>query len=175
MTLKTALASLFVSLASGAAALAADATVQLSNVHLCCGSCVKGVDSVIATVSGAQATANKDEGTVDIAAADTATVQKAVDALVAAGYFGVSNNSDIKVDAAISAKDEIVQSLHITRVHLCCPKCVTAVNRALGTVAGVTGNTAAKGVSSFDVTGNFSAKAVIEALRAEGLSGTAAE
>jgi copper chaperone CopZ len=173
MTLKTSLACLIVSLASGAAVSAADVAVQLSNVHLCCGSCVKGVESVIATVSGARATVSKDDGTIDLTAADTATVQKAVDALVAAGYFGVSNNSNIKVDATTGAKDEMVQSLHVTRVHLCCPKCVTVVNTALGKVAGVTGNTAAKGATSFDVTGNFNARAVIEALREEGLSGKA--
>lgn len=175
MNFKATLACLVFSLASGAAALAADVSVQLSNVHLCCGSCVKGVNSVIATVSGAQATANKDDGTVSITAADTATVQKAVDALVAAGYFGVSNNPAIKVDAGPGAKDATVKSLTITQVHLCCPKCVTTVNRALGNVSGVTGNTAAKGVESFVVTGDFNAKAVIEALREEGLSGKAAE
>jgi copper chaperone CopZ len=175
MTLKTSLACLLISLASGAAVSAADVSVQLSNVHLCCGSCVKGVDGVIATVSGALATANKDDGTIDISAPDIATAQKAVDALVAAGFFGASNNSAIKVDAGPGAKDEMVSSLHITRMHLCCPKCVTAVNNALGKVAGVTGNTAAKGATSFDVTGNFNARAVIEALREEGLSAKAGE
>jgi len=56
-------------------------------------------------------------------------------------------------------------------VHLCCGKCVKALNAALGTVPGVTGNTAAKGVKTFEVTGDFNDKEVFVALQKAGLTG----
>src|SRR5437764_14963213 len=95
-------------------AQAEDTTVKLDHVHLCCNSCVKGVDKAISNVSGAAAQSDKDEGTVIITAPDTATAQKAVDALVAAGYFGASSDPAIKVDARSGAKNEKVQSLKVS-------------------------------------------------------------
>jgi copper chaperone CopZ len=174
MISRRSLTGLFLVLAGGAAGFSADVSVQLSEVHLCCGSCVKGANAVVATVPGAQATVSQDDDTIDVTAGDVATVQKVVDALVAAGFFGRSDNAAIKVDAGPGAADENVKSLRVERVHLCCPKCITAVNEALAKVPGVTGNTATKGASSFEVTGDFNAKAVIDALRAEGWSGRAA-
>src|SRR5262249_22806296 len=112
----------------------AESTVKLSNVHLCCKSCVKGVDKAIGTVQGASATSDADARTVAIPAPDDATAQKAVDALVAAGYYGASDNAGIKVTSATGAKDGKVSSLTVSGVHLCCPKCVKAVNTALADV-----------------------------------------
>src|SRR5881394_2596366 len=141
--------------AFGWSAQAADTTVKLSNVHLCCNSCVKGVDKALSGVTGAKAQSDKDAGTVTISAHDKATAQKAVDALVAAGYFGKSSDAAIKVTANSSAKNGKVQSLKVTGVHLCCNKCVTSVTDALSKVPGVKGNTAAKGAESFEVTGEI--------------------
>src|SRR5258707_3512319 len=70
----------------GWSAEAADTSVKLSNVHLCCNSCVKGVDKALSGVTGATAQSDKDAGTVTITAPDKATAQKAVNALVAEGY-----------------------------------------------------------------------------------------
>ena len=75
---------------------AADTSVTLKNVHLCCNSCVKGVDKAVSGVNGSAAQCDKDAHTVVITAPDEATAQKAVDALVDAGYFGASSNSAIK-------------------------------------------------------------------------------
>ena len=154
-------------------ARAADTTVKLSNVHLCCNSCVKGVEKALSGVSGATAQCDKDAGTVSITAPDKATAKKAVKALVAAGYFGASSVSDIKVKAKSGAKSEKVQSLKVTGVHLCCGKCVTSVTDALSKVAGVKANTAAKGAESFEITGDFNAKDAMLALNKAGLSGKA--
>src|SRR6266436_601786 len=160
-------------LALGWTAQAADTTVKLSNVHLCCNSCVKGVDKALSGVTGATAQSDKDAGTVTITAPDKATAQKAVNALVAAGYFGASSDPAIKVSARSGAKNAKVQSLKVNGVHLCCNKCVTSVKDALATVPGVNGNTAAKGVESFDVTGDFNAQQAFTALNKAGLSGKA--
>ena len=46
-----------------------------------------------------------------------------------------------------------------------------AVSEALGTVPGVTGNTAAKGAKTFQVTGDFNDKVVFDALQKAGLTG----
>jgi copper chaperone CopZ len=155
------------------AAQAAETSVKLSNVHLCCNNCVKGVDKALSTVTSAKAQADKDAGTVTISAPDKATAQKAVDALVAAGYFGASSDPAIKVTANSGAKSGKVQTLKVTGVHLCCNKCVTSVTEALSKVPGVKGNTAAKGAESFDVTGDFNAKDAFVELNKAGLSGKA--
>ncbi len=166
------LASLFVLL--GSALSGADTSVKLSNVHLCCNSCVKGVDKAVSNVPGATAKSDKEAGTVTLSAPDQTTVQKAADALVAAGYFGTSSDPSIKLVTKSGAKKGKVTTLKVTGVHLCCDKCVNGVNEALSKVAGVKGNTAAKGAESFEVTGDFKAKAVFTALNKAGLSGKGA-
>jgi periplasmic mercuric ion binding protein len=147
----------------------ADETAKISNVHLCCDKCVKGVDTAISSVPSVKATSDKAEGTVVLTGPDKDSVQKAADALIAAGYYGTS--SDVKIDASSGAKGEKVQTLKITGVHLCCAKCVKAVDKALKTVPGVTGNTATKGAESFEVTGDFNDLDVMNALQKEGLTG----
>ena len=151
---------------------AADVSIKLSDVHLCCPSCVKGVSKAVEKVKGVTATADQDEGTVTLVAADKATLQKAADAVVEAGYFGKSTDSSIKLASSTGAKDQKVQSLKIAGVHLCCGKCVKAVGSALESVAGVKANTATKGATSFEVTGDFNEKDVFLALQKAGLSGT---
>lgn len=162
-------------IATFTAAIAAQADeVKLSNVHLCCGSCVKGVEKVAAKVSGATVAIDKDAGTVAISSSSKVALQQTVDALVAAGYYGKSSDSSIKL-ASSGAKDAKVQSLKVEGVHLCCGKCVTAVQGAISKVPGVKGNTAEKNAKTFEVTGDFSAKAVFDALNEAGLTGKVAK
>ncbi len=172
--MKNILALVSVLVAVGCSVQAADTSVKLSNVHLCCNGCVKGVDKALSGVTGATAQSDKDARTVTIKAPDRAAAQKAVDAIVAAGYFGTSSDPAIKVISHSGEKGGKVKSLKVSGVHLCCNKCVTTVNDALANVAGVKGNTAAKGAESFEVTGDFSEKQVFAALNKAGLSGKAA-
>jgi copper chaperone CopZ len=169
--MKTALLSLFAVSAMLLSVRAADVTVKLTDVHLCCQSCVKGVSAALTDVKGVTATADQDENTVTLVAADKATVQKAVDALVKAGFYGKTTDADIKIVNETGAKNQKVQSLTVEGVHLCCGKCVKAVNTLLGSVNGVKANTAAKGVKSFTVTGDFNDKDVFDALEKAGLAG----
>jgi copper chaperone CopZ len=152
-------------------AAAADVTVTLSEVHLCCQNCVKGANTALAPVTGAKGVVDMDAKTIAITAADNATVQKAVDALTAAGYFGKSSDSAIKVDASSGAKPGKAQTLEISGVHLCCGKCVTAVKDALAAVDGVKTNTAATKAKSFTITGDFDTASVFDALHKIGLTG----
>jgi copper chaperone CopZ len=150
---------------------AAETTAKISDVHLCCKSCVKGVEKAVDTVSGAKAEIDQDAGTVTLSGPDAATVQKAAGALVQAGYFGKSSDSNVSLDASTGAKGEKVKSLHVEGVHLCCGKCVKAVDTALKSVEGVKEHTATKGAKSFEVTGDFNDQDVFKALQKEGLTG----
>jgi len=169
--MKAIIVSTVLALAFGFSAAAADVSVKLSDVHLCCQSCVKGVQKAVAHVSGVTADADMDSDTISLNGPDTATVQKAVDALTEAGYYGKSSNPDIKVNAETGAKDVKVKSLNVEGVHLCCGKCVKAVGAALGSVPGVTGNTATKGVRNFTISGDFNQKEAMAALQKAGLTG----
>jgi copper chaperone CopZ len=159
--------------ASGSAPAAAPSTytVTLSSVHMCCGNCVKGASKAVSSLSGVTAVGSTDDGSVVVTAPDKATAQKAVDALTNAGFYGTSSSADIKVNSDTGATTTKVSSLEISNLHLCCGKCVNAVNDILSKVDGVTGNTAKTKATTFTVTGDFSPKAVMDALQAGGLTG----
>jgi copper chaperone CopZ len=167
--MKLTIVSVFTALALSVSARAADSTARISNIHLCCNNCVKGVDKAVATVPGVKAESDMDAETVTLTGPDGASVQKAADALVAAGYFGTSG--DVKLDAATGAPDKKVKKMEVTGVHLCCGKCVKAVNETLKAVPGVEATTAKKGAASFDVTGDFNEKDAMTALQKAGLTG----
>ena len=154
---------------------AAETSVKISKVHLCCKSCVTGVEKAVGKVEGATASVDKDEGTVSLMGPDAATVQKAADALVAAGYFGTTSDSKIKLSKDTGAKGKQVQSLQVNGVHLCCGKCVSTVDEALKSVSGVKSHTAEKGKKSFEVAGDFNDKEVFTALQKSGLTGKVGE
>jgi len=150
-----------------------DATVKLSKVHMCCDKCVNGAAKAVSKVDGVTITSDKTARTIVLTASDTTTLQKAVDALVKAGFFGESSDASIKVSTDTGAKGEKVSTLKVEGVHLCCPSCVKAVDKAVKSVPGVTGDTAAKGVEVFEVTGDFKDTDVLEALKKAGLLGKA--
>ena len=64
---------------------AADVSVKLTGVHLCCQNCVKGVEAAVGKVEGVTASSDRDAATVTLTGPDKAVVQKAADALFAAG------------------------------------------------------------------------------------------
>lgn len=150
---------------------AAETKVTLTDVHMCCGSCVRRVPTSIKDVTGAVAVGSQADKTIVITAPDQATAQKAVNALLVAGFYGKSSDASIKVEAPSGAPDGKVQTLTVSGVHLCCASCVTAVKDVLGKLEGVTGNTVAANAPAFNVTGNFDAKTLFERLNAAGLAG----
>jgi len=147
----------------------ADVTAKISDVHLCCKSCVTGAEKALGTVPDAKSTVDMDGGTITITGSDAATVQKAADALVKAGYYGKSDS--VKMVSKTGAKGHKVKTATVEGVHLCCPKCVKAVDRALKEVPGAKEHTAVKGAKSFQVTGDFDDKELMTALQKEGLTG----
>lgn len=140
----------------------AESTITLTGVHNCCKGCAKGID---AAVTKAGATSEIDDSTVKITAKTEADAKKAADALVAAGYFGDGAT-------APEVKDAKVKAATVSGVHLCCGKCVKAVEKAVKTVAGASSHTAEKGVDSFTVEGDFSTAELAAALNKQGLSGS---
>ena len=173
--MKNIVTSITITLALTVSAWAADVSTKISGVHLCCPSCVKGVDKAVGGITGLTATVDKDAGTVTLTGADKGVVQKGADALVAAGYFGKSSDDSVKLSAKTGAKGDKVQTLKLEGVHLCCGKCVSAVDKAVKSVAGVKEQTATKNAESFEVTGDFNDKEVVDALQKAGFTGKVAK
>jgi copper chaperone CopZ len=153
---------------------AADVTSKLSDVHLCCKGCVNAVEKAVGEVDGAKAEIDADAGTVTLSGPNKATVQKAANALVKAGYFGKSEGG-VKLDSATGATGKNVQSVRVEGVHLCCGKCVKAVDKAVKSVNGAKQHNATKGAKTFEVTGDFNDKELFAALQKEGLTGKVAK
>ncbi len=151
----------------------AETTVNISDVHLCCKSCVVGAEKAVAKAKGVTVAVDKDGGIVTLTGADKAAVQSAVDALVEGGYYGKSDRAEIVVKDLSGAKDGKVSSMTVDDVHLCCDKCANAAKKALAKVKGVSSDTAEKKVTSFEVKGDFNPKEVMAALQAAGLTGKA--
>lgn len=149
---------------------AAEPTLTLKDVHLCCDACVKGAEKSIKDLKGVTFKADKDAETVTLTAADKASLQKAADAMAAGGYYGKSD-SDIKPVAKTGAKNTNVKSIIVAGAHMCCPGCVKAVDRAIKETPGATGHTAKKGSVTFVVNGDFNDQKFFEALQKEGLNG----
>ena len=161
-------------LACAIPASAADFTAKITDVHLCCQSCVKAAEKAVTSVTGATAAVDKDAGTITITATDKKVAQDAANSLVKAGFWG---KSDARTDSqpllrqATGASGKQVKTLKVEGVHLCCGKCVNGVNDALKDVHGVKANTATKGAESFEVTGDFKDSDVFAALRKAGYTG----
>jgi copper chaperone CopZ len=151
-----------------AAAVFAEEKATLSKVHNCCKKCVAGIEKAVGTVPDAKCEIEK--STVILTADNTATLQKAVDALLAAGYCGECDNKDIKIEQA-RGSEEKVKSVTVSGMHLCCDKCVKAAQKALKSVKGVESDDMKKGAESFKVEGDFSPKELMAALAEHGFSG----
>jgi copper chaperone CopZ len=169
--MKKALSTLLGISAMIAAAHAADVTTTISSAHMCCAKCVNLSQKTVAAIPNVTAVSSQADSTIVLTGPDSASVQKATDALIAAGFFGKSSNPDIKITAPTGAKSAKVQTLDVTNVHLCCPKCVTAVNKACTAVPGVTATTAAVSAKTFTITGDFTDSDIFAALQKAGLTG----
>lgn len=144
-------------------------TVRLKGVHLCCGSCVKGVEKAVAKLEGCKVTADKSTGDVQIEANDLATAKKAVAAIGKAGYYGKSDRKDISIPN--KASKEKVEQVTVKGLHLCCGKCVKGLQAALDKCSGVKANTAETKAETFQVSGHFSKADLVQALQEAGFNG----
>jgi periplasmic mercuric ion binding protein len=161
---RTLLAGIFaVAIFQSAATASAEEKVTLSDMHVCCPSCVKAIQTAAATVPGLKCTASQDDYTATLSADNLDTLQKGVDALVKAGFCGTPDNKNIKI-ADVKAPEGKVTKLEIAHVHNCCGKCTAALKDALSDVKGITSNTLEPKKTSFVLEGDFAAGDVVKAL-----------
>src|SRR5262249_20074192 len=97
----------------GAAALA-ETKVEVKDVHLCCGACVKGVGKALKGVDGVKGVCDRDAKTVTITATNETTAQKAIDALAAAGFHGRPDTKAVRFPRDSGATKGKVTSLTLT-------------------------------------------------------------
>lgn len=161
------LAGVSVAVSLGAAA-AAETKVEVKGVHLCCGACVKGVATALKGVDGASAACDQDAGTVTITATGETTAQKALDALTKAGYFGTIDAKGLTIKPVSGVPSGNVKAINLTNSHNCCRSCSNAIQKAVKSVPGVSGNTVKPKQADFEVTGDFDAAALIKALNDAG-------
>lgn len=155
-----------------AGAAQADEKVTLSGVHNCCGGCAAGIKKATGSVVGVTTELAGDK--VTLGATNAEELQKAVDALVAAGYTGASDNAAVKVNAG-TGPNEKVTSLTVSGTHMCCGSCVKAAKEAIKAVPGVKSDTVTAHADTFKVEGDFNAKDLMEALAKAGFTGKAAK
>lgn len=144
-----------------------ETNVTLKDVHICCTSCVRAVEKVIAGVEGATVKVDRETQSVALTAANDAVAQKAVDALALAGFYGKSNNDKIAIKT-VAAPNGKVQRLVVLGAHNCCNSCTVALKRVCGKVDGVTATEISPRTNSFVVEGSFEPNQLLGALRDAG-------
>ena len=165
-------AALAVALLVAPAALAEETSVTITDSHLCCGNCYKAAEKAVKSVAGASIEFNKGAKTMTVTAADVPTAQKALAALAEAGFYGKTGDSKVAFKDEAKLPAGKIKAATVTDVHNCCGKCGKAITEALGKVDGLDKNTVAGKATTFKVTGNFDAKALLAALRDAGYNAT---
>lgn len=160
--MKNTLLTVSAFLALGFAAHAADTTITLTGLHNCCGACEKGITKAITSVK--DVTVEVSDTTATITAKKKGDADKAVAALLAAGYYG--EGAPVQ-----TVPDKKVTSATVTDTHLCCGKCVKGIDEAVKNVKGATRHTATKNAKSFTVSGDFNLKDLMAALNKAGYNG----
>ncbi|MGH7171780.1 MAG: heavy-metal-associated domain-containing protein [Gemmataceae bacterium] len=142
--------------------------LKLKGVHLCCGGCTDAVVTAVESVPGAAAECDMENGTVTLTAPDDAAAQKALDAIADAGLHGETGDKHLAMKVERNVPPGKIQRLKVTGIHNCCQPCYQAIEDAIDSVEGVTDDTAASGKTTFEVSGDFHAAALLEALNAAG-------
>ena len=144
--------------------------VELAGVHLCCQGCVDAVDGTLMNVEGVNSRCDMENGTVTFTADNADAAQKALDSLAAAGFYGSTDNQSLAMKPVGNVPHGKVNRLRVSGIHNCCGPCCDAVKEAIATVDGVTGDTAKPRATTFEVTGDFHAAALVRARNNAGFS-----
>jgi len=105
--------------------------VEVKNVHLCCGSCVKGVAKALAGVEGVtEVKGDQKTKVVSFTTADAKATAAGLKALLEAGYFGVAteDGKEVKLETPAPKPGEKADEVTVKGVHVCCGACQVAVN-----------------------------------------------
>jgi copper chaperone CopZ len=146
----------------------AEVTVKLTDMHICCGGCTNAIVKATKDLGGAKVAVDQDSEEVTITADDKEAAQKAVDAILGAGYHAKTDSKEVTITDDSGAKAGNVKRLTVSGAHNCCGACNVSIVGALKSVAGVTANTAKAKQPSFVVEGDFDAQAVVKALNDAG-------
>jgi periplasmic mercuric ion binding protein len=142
--------------------------VRIEGVHICCDQCVKIAESTLKGVEGvSNSKADKDSGTITLAASDAKAATAAIEALAKAGFRGTAKHGAQALDfpGSNAEKGAKADSIAIAGVHLCCPACYRAAEKALKGVDGVTAVSSDKKTKTLEVTGKaVDVNAALEAL-----------
>jgi copper chaperone CopZ len=150
-----------------AGAAPAETKVELKNVHLCCGACVKAAGAILKD-AGVKGACDREKKTITITADDDKAAQKALDALAAGGFHGDTGNKDLAIKDDSGAAAGKVKSVTVSGAHNCCPQCCRALKATVKKVEGVKEDTAKPKEKTFTVSGDFDAAALVKALNAAG-------
>jgi copper chaperone CopZ len=164
--ISTAFSAAFLMLANQSAH--AEVTVTISEMHLCCGACVKAVETSIEKVEGATVKVDQDASSADVTTTDRKTARLALGAIARAGFHGQTDNDKLKMPDNSGVKQGMIERLELVGVHNCCGGCNRAIKAAIATVDGVEADTAKAKSSTFVVEGKFDGLALVAALNKAG-------
>lgn len=162
--------TLLVLAAFSAFSLHAETTVTLSGVHNCCKSCTNGITKAANTVK--DVTVEADGSTIKVTAKSKSNVKKAIEAIMAAGYFGTSDAAEEKSSTSSSSSAKKLTSATVSGAHLCCQKCVNAMTEAVKAVPGVTEYEIVNKSSTFTVKGEFTESDLLASMNKAGFHGS---
>ncbi|HEV3136416.1 MAG TPA: heavy-metal-associated domain-containing protein [Pirellulales bacterium] len=154
-----------VGLLHGAAARAGE--VKIEKVHICCGQCVNIAQNTLKSVEGVTAGKAEKSGVITFMAADDKAAAAGIDALAKAGFRGDAKHGDaaLQFPGSNAEKGAKADAISIVGVHLCCPACYTAAEKALKSVGGVSAVNSDKKTKTLEVTGmGVDVNAAIDAL-----------
>ncbi len=115
-------------------------TVTVKKSHICCGACVKAVNTTLGKVDGvSKSNADQNSKTITFEATDEAAAKKGIEALAKAGFHGTATYGDKAIDfPKVDAKEgATADKITFTGVHLCCGNCVKGAKEALQDVKNV--------------------------------------
>lgn len=148
-------------------AVFAETKVKLTDMHICCGGCTKGIQAAVAGLSGVKVDVDQDAEETTITADNASAAQKAIDAIAAAGYHATVHGDGVSLKAGDAPAGK-VQRLTVSNAHNCCGACCKAIKAAVASVDGVQADTCKPKQTEFVVEGNFDAKALVAALEKVG-------
>jgi copper chaperone CopZ len=158
-----------------AASVRAETTITMTGLHNCCGSCAKGITKAGTSVGeGVTIDVPEKSTTVTITSKKKGDAMKAVEAIIAAGYFGkVEGGAPASKTASKPATkpEGKMTKATVSNVHLCCKKCETAAANAVKTVPGITKSDIVAKSTSFTVEGEFTKAELTAALNDAGFAG----
>src|SRR4051812_42210749 len=99
--------------------LSAETKVTVSGTHLCCGQCLKAVDTTLKDMAGVKSKSKQGPKKIEITADNDETAQKAIDALAEAGFYGKLDNDKLKYKP-VQSGSLAVEKIEVSGVHNCC-------------------------------------------------------